>query len=166
MIDGKGEVGKPNHILRSDGKRRSHVRSIRIIGITAVLAVALTACSSSTKGLKSTSTGARTNAPTTAPTTAVATSGLSGTWSGQYSGAYQGTFILIWQQSGSDLSGTINLSTDGTPSVNGTVSGSSIRFGTVGSSAITYTGTVSGNSMSGSYQTPGGGGSWSASKTS
>ena len=59
-----------------------------------------------------------------------------------------------------------DLSTDGTPSVNGTVSGSSIRFGTVGSSAITYTGTVSGNSMSGSYQTPGGGGSWSAHKTS
>ena len=46
------------------------------------------------------------------------------------------------------------------------MNGSSIQFGTVGSSAITYTGTVSGNSMSGSYQTPGGGGSWSAHKTS
>jgi hypothetical protein len=41
-----------------------------------------------------------------------------------------------------------------------------ITFGTLGSSAIVYSGSVSGKSMSGSYQTPGGSGSWSAHKIS
>jgi hypothetical protein len=92
---------------------------------------------------------------------------LTGTWSGRYGGAYHGQFTLHWKQSGSTLSGTIKLSSlGGTLSVNGTVHGSTIRFGTVGSAAITYTGSVSGTSMSGSYATPGGGGSWSAHETS
>jgi hypothetical protein len=92
---------------------------------------------------------------------------LSGTWSGKYSGAYHGTFTLRWTQSGSKLIGTIKLSTQPSKlSLNGTVRGSTIRFGTVGSAAITYSGTVSGKSMSGRYHTPGGGGSWSAHKTS
>jgi hypothetical protein len=58
------------------------------------------------------------------------------------------------------------LSTSGTLAVNGTVNGDAIRFGTVGGSAITYVGTVSGDSMSGSYQTPNGGGPWSAHRAS
>jgi hypothetical protein len=92
---------------------------------------------------------------------------LSGTWSGKYGGAYHGTFTLHWTQSGSRLSGTIKLSNSSSkPRVTGTVHGSTIRFGTVGSAAITYSGSVSGKSMSGSYHTPGGGGSWSAHKTS
>jgi hypothetical protein len=92
---------------------------------------------------------------------------LSGTWSGKYSGAYHGTFTLHWTQSGSRLIGTIKLSNpSSTPRVTGTVRGRTIRFGTVGSAAITYSGSVSGKSMSGRYQTPGGGGSWSAHKTS
>ena len=92
---------------------------------------------------------------------------LSGTWSGKYSGAYKGTFTLTWSQSGSQLSGTIKLSTQRSKlSLKGTVRGANIRFGTVGSAAITYSGSVSGKSMSGSYQTPRGGGSWSANKTS
>ncbi len=92
---------------------------------------------------------------------------LSGTWSGKYGGAYRGTFTLHWKESGSKLSGTIKLSTNGNAKLNvtGTVHASTIRFGTVGSSAITYSGSVSGKSMSGSYHTPGGGGSWSAHKT-
>ena len=45
---------------------------------------------------------------------------------------------------------------------NGTVDGSSIRFGTVGGSAVHYTGSVSGDSMSGSYTTASGDGSWTA----
>ena len=92
---------------------------------------------------------------------------LSGTWSGKYSGAYHGTFTLHWTQSGSKLSGTIKLSTQRSKlSLLGSVRGSTIRFGTVGSAAITYSGSVSGKSMSGKYHTPGGGGSWSAHKTS
>ncbi len=106
---------------------------------------------------------------TTAPAKHASTSGggLSGAWSGQYGGAYAGTFKLHWTQSGSSLNGTIKLSAPGgTLGVHGTLAGNSIRFGTVGSVAITYSGTVSGSSMSGSYSTPNGGGSWSASKTS
>jgi hypothetical protein len=110
---------------------------------------------------------------TSAPASAVAdTSGLSGTWSGQYNGAYQGTFVLNWHQSGSNLSGTIKLSAPSvTLPVHGTVQGDAIRFGTLGSVGIRYSGTVSGNSMSGTYQVQaanGGlvGGPWSASKSS
>ena len=97
-----------------------------------------------------------------------AQSSLSGAWSGNYSGAYHGTFTLQWTQSGSKLNGTIKLSTSPGAKIplKGTVHGNTIRFGTVGSSAITYSGSVSGKSMSGAYKTPGGGGPWSAHKTS
>ena len=81
-----------------------------------------------------------------------------------YSGTFNGTFVLNWTQSGSTLSGTIKLSTAGTTNVNGTVNGSSIKFGTVGGTAVHYTGSVSGDSMSGSYSTSAGGGTWSAHK--
>ena len=98
---------------------------------------------------------------------------LSGKWSGTYSGAYNGTFKLTWQQSGQNLSGTIMISGFGNAPTNlhGTVQGASIRFGTVGSEAITYTGSVSGKSMSGTWKIKAGsrslgGGSWKASKSS
>jgi hypothetical protein len=50
--------------------------------------------------------------------------------------------------------------------INGTLSGSTISFGTVGAAAVTYSGTVSGNTMSGTYQSPTGNGNWTATKTS
>jgi hypothetical protein len=106
-------------------------------------------------------------APATSATAAAA--GLSGHWSGQYSGAYSGTFSLNWTQSGSSLSGHISLSYPAGEvlSLHGSVNGSAITFGTVGSTAITYSGTVSGTSMSGNYQVQGsGGGPWSATETS
>lgn len=98
---------------------------------------------------------------------------LSGKWSGSYSGAFTGTFTLKWQQSGPDLSGTIMISAfkDAPTSIHGTVQGTSIRFGTVGSESITYSGSVSGQSMSGTWKLQAGGrsmggGSWKASKSS
>jgi hypothetical protein len=98
---------------------------------------------------------------------------LSGKWSGTYSGSFSGTFKLSWQQSGHNLGGTIMISgfNNVPTSINGTVQGTAIRFGTVGSEAITYSGSVSGKSMSGTWkiQTAGrsmGGGSWNASKSS
>ena len=98
---------------------------------------------------------------------------LSGKWSGSYHGNFSGTFKLTWQQSGKNLSGTITVSGfhNVPTSLNGTVQGASIRFGTVGSESITYSGSVSGNSMSGTWkiQESGrtlGGGSWKASKSS
>jgi hypothetical protein len=46
------------------------------------------------------------------------------------------------------------------------VRGSTIHFGTVGNTnTITYSGSVSGTSMSGTYKAGGAGGSWSAHKT-
>jgi len=91
---------------------------------------------------------------------------LTGTWSGQYSGAYSGTFTLHWRQKGSKLIGSITLSNPGGKyGVTGSVHHGVISFGAVGAGA-TYTGTVSGSSMSGKYKTGNGGGSWSAHKTS
>ena len=107
-------------------------------------------------------------ASATAAATAAASTGLSGKWSGQYSGADQGTFALSWRQSGTNVQGTIKISAPASSFViRGTVVNGTIRFGTVGSLAITYSGTVSGNSMSGSYQVGGStGGPWSASRAS
>jgi len=94
-----------------------------------------------------------------------ASGSLTGTWSGTYSGAYRGTFILHWTESKSQLTGTIKLSNVGRTSITGSVRGTTIRFGTVGNArAITYSGSVSGTSMSGTYKTGGVGGSWSAHK--
>lgn len=91
---------------------------------------------------------------------------LSGTWSGHYSGTFSGTFTLHWKQSGSRLRGSIVLSNpSGKYGISGSVRGSTIKFGAVGVGA-TYTGSVSGKSMSGRYRTPNGGGAWSAHKTS
>ncbi|MGO9964668.1 MAG: hypothetical protein ACLPUG_14750 [Acidimicrobiales bacterium] len=98
---------------------------------------------------------------------------LSGKWSGSYSGTFSGTFSLTWQQSGQNLSGTIKISgfSDVPTSLHGTVQGGSISFGTVGSKSITYSGSVSGSSMSGSWKMKAGGqllggGSWKASRSS
>ncbi len=109
----------------------------------------------------------------TATTTATPTSksagvDLSGVWAGKYSGAYTGTFVLDWKQTGSKLSGTIELSAPPTTlSLNGTITGTTIEFGTVGSAEITYSGTVSGDTMSGTYSVNGApGGDWSATKSS
>jgi hypothetical protein len=101
------------------------------------------------------------------PRSASTSASLTGTWSGSYGGAFHGTFTLHWTQTKARLSGTIKLSTEpGKLNVTGSVHSSTIRFGTVGSAAITYSGSVSGTSMAGKYTTPGGGGSWRAHKTS
>ena len=101
-----------------------------------------------------------------APSSPTARSSLAGTWSGHYGGAYSGTFTLHWTQSGPRLIGSIALSKPaGTFSITGSVRGNAIKFGAVGAGA-TYTGTVSGRSMSGNYTTALGGGTWGAHKTS
>jgi hypothetical protein len=90
---------------------------------------------------------------------------LAGTWSGKYGGAFSGTFKLHWTQHGSRLTGSITLSyPSGKYPITGSVRGDAIKFGAVGAGA-TYTGSVSGRSMSGHYLTPRGGGTWSAHKT-
>jgi hypothetical protein len=89
----------------------------------------------------------------------------AGTWTGKYSGAFSGTFTLTWKQVGTKLIGTITLSS-GKYGITGSLGrGGTIRFGVVKVGAV-YTGTWSGKSMSGRYQTPSGGGPWSAHKSS
>jgi hypothetical protein len=93
-------------------------------------------------------------------------SSLTGTWSGSYSGTYSGTFTLKWKQSGSKLSGSITLSNpSGTFSITGHVKHGKITFGAV-SAGAKYKGSVAGKTMSGTYKTRKGGGSWSAHKVS
>ena len=125
----------------------------RYVWIAVVLALS---CSASV-ALGSTSVNAKTKPKHTS---------IAGTWSGSYSGAFTGTFTLHWTQRESTLHGSITLtSPKGKYGINGSVHKGKISFGVVGAGA-TYTGSWSGTSMSGSYKSPEGGGSWSAHKTS
>jgi hypothetical protein len=165
-----GQSGRMSRPIFVRGSIRSPLTAALLFtAVLSLLTVTAVACSSSNQPSTTAATTPRAESPaTSAP--ASSDTGLSGTWSGKYSGAFTGTFTLIWQQSGSKLSGTIHLSSGQTPHINGTVNGDTIRFGTVGSTAITYSGSISGNSMSGTYkvQTPNGsvGGPWSADKSS
>ena len=145
--------------------------TLRAFGAGVALALAVAGCGGSSGGGTSTPPASAPSVPSTPVSTTPpasssggsstqASGDLSGNWVGGYTGTFSGTFSLNWNQTGSKLAGTIHLSTAGTVPVNGSVNGSKITFGTVGSTAITYTGTVSGTSMSGTYSTPSGGGNW------
>ena len=142
--------------------------------VTLAMAAAVAGCSSPSSsggtggnGTRHNGSTGRVSAPATKAAAATRAPGaLSGKWSGQYSGNYSGTFNLRWRQSGTHLHGTIHISNPpSTLPLNGIVHGNLISFGTVGSMAITYSGTVSGSSMSGTYKVNGSrGGPWSAGK--
>lgn len=145
-----------------------------LMGAAIAAASLLAGCSASTNSTTPTPTSAPAQAttPTPAPTTtatptavAAAAGPLSGTWTGSYNGLFNGTFTLTWQEAGANLDGTIALSSPNeTLHISGTAGSSALTFGAVG--VVTYTGTVSGNSMSGTYKAPNGsGGSWTASKS-
>lgn len=90
---------------------------------------------------------------------------LAGTWTGSYSGAVSGHFTIHWKQRGSLLHGHITLSRpSGTYGISGTVKKGKIKFGAV-SVGAKYKGHVRGTSMSGTWTSPQGGGSWSATKS-
>ncbi len=94
------------------------------------------------------------------------TSKLAGKWKGHYSGAVSGHFTIHWKQTGSRLHGNITLSNPkGTYGIGGSVRKGKIKFGAV-SVGAKYKGKVSGKSMSGTWTSPEGGGSWSAHKVS
>jgi hypothetical protein len=164
--------------------RRIHpharVRRLALAAVpAATLAVSLAACSGSGGGASNhpghhaaaaaaTTAASPVGTSTSAPAaTTPAAGALSGTWNGQYGGSYQGTFVLHWRQSGPNLNGSISISAPAaTLSIHGRLAGSAIQFGTVGSYQITYSGTVSGTSMSGTYQVDGSqGGTWTASQS-
>lgn len=137
-----------------------------LVALAAVVVAGCGSSSSSSTTAPATTTKASSASPSSASSASSSSaSGVSGKWSGQYSGTFSGTFALTWKQVGSKLAGTIDLHPGGTDPITGTVNGGSIKFGTVGGPAITYTGSVSGSSMSGNYNTPNGGGSWSANKS-
>ena len=111
-------------------------------------------------------TAVPTSTPAVTPTPAPPAGGLTGVRSGTYNGVNTGTFTLTWQQSGRGVAGTIVLSSPAkTLTITGNEAGTSITFGAVG--GVTYTGSVSGNNMIGTYTVPGtgSGGSWSATKS-
>jgi ABC-type phosphate transport system substrate-binding protein len=91
---------------------------------------------------------------------------LAGKWTGSYSGAVSGHFTIHWKQNGSLLHGTITLSKpQGKYGISGSVKKGKIKFGAV-SVGAKYKGKFKGTSMSGTWTSPQGGGSWSASKAS
>ena len=91
---------------------------------------------------------------------------LAGKWTGNYSGAVSGHFTIHWKQNGSKLEGTIKLSNpSGKYGIDGSVKKGKIKFGAV-SVGAKYKGTFKGTSMSGTWTSPEGGGSWSATKAS
>jgi hypothetical protein len=95
-----------------------------------------------------------------------ATTGLAGKWKGHYGGAYTGQFTIRWRKIGSQLHGSITLSNpQGKYNISGSVRDGKIKFGAV-SVGAKYKGTVRGTSMSGTWTSPQGGGSWSAHKAS
>ena len=97
---------------------------------------------------------------------AATTSGLAGKWKGHYSGAVSGHFTIHWKKTGSRLRGTITLSNpSGRYGISGSVTKGKIKFGAV-SVGAKYKGKVRGASMSGTWTSPQGDGSWSATKSS
>jgi ABC-type phosphate transport system substrate-binding protein len=93
-------------------------------------------------------------------------SNLAGKWKGHYSGAVSGHFTIHWTKTGSHLHGTITLSNPrGKYGIGGSVRKGKIKFGAV-SVGAKYKGTLRGTSMSGTWTSPQGGGSWSATKAS
>ena len=137
-------------------RRRSFQRATRAMWAAAVVAVCFTALvAASPLGASPTRHAAKPKHVS-----------IAGTWSGMYSGAFSGSFTLHWTLKKSRLTGTILLSfPKGTYHISGSTRGKAIKFGAVGVGA-TYTGTVSGAKMSGSYKSPQGGGRWSAHKVS
>jgi hypothetical protein len=94
------------------------------------------------------------------------TSKIAGEWKGHYGGAVSGHFTIHWKQTGSLLHGTIKLSNPGgTYAIDGSVRDGKIKFGAVTVGAR-YKGKLNGTTMSGTWTSGEGGGSWSAHKTS
>ncbi len=81
-------------------------------------------------------------------------------------GAVSGQFTIHWKQSGSLLHGTIKLSNpNGKYGISGSIKKGKIKFGAV-SVGAKYKGKLKSTSMSGTWTSPSGGGSWNATKSS
>lgn len=130
--------------------------------VVLVLALVLSGCSGGTAGTAApapASAAAAQPVPKTAaaPTQAVEGAGVTGLWNGSFTSkdGSGGTFRINYRQAGSAVEGTITATSTCIPSgtITGTVTGSAITVTLMSptGSAITLDGTVSGNTMSGSY---------------
>ena len=109
-------------------------------------------------GEKSPAVGGTTTSVAASTQPAGGTASLTGTWAGNWQRTSapptQGTFRLTLTQQAGALTGTIDVAGSAcltTHPITGTVNGSAVEFKTVGSNttAGAYTGTVSGNDMTG-----------------
>jgi hypothetical protein len=121
----------------------------------------------------STQTGGAGGGPGGTAGPAGAPAGLAGFWAGEYKSTVpanaDGTFTVVFEGSAPDYTGSIVIAglCDPDCPITANVTGNTIGFGSVGPRAVTYKGTISGNSMSGTYTvgTEGqGNGTWSAVK--
>ncbi|HJU35970.1 MAG TPA: hypothetical protein VJ716_00940 [Gaiellaceae bacterium] len=136
-------------MIHTRPSRRRIARAIPVLWIAALLAVCCAGTAVAAAGSHATSQAK-----------------LSGKWKGSYSGAVSGHFTIHWKQTGTKLSGTIALSKPkGKYGIGGHVRQGKIKFGAVGVGA-TYKGKVHGTQMSGTWNSPQGGGKWSAHKVS
>jgi hypothetical protein len=107
-----------------------------------------------------------TSIPTPTPTAPLPPPDLSGTWTGLCTGPFTDGCWITWMQTGDDAyDGTFTLSPHDTIHISGNLNGSTIRFGDVG--VMTFSGTLSGSTMSGSYTDIANGttGSWTVTLT-
>jgi hypothetical protein len=153
----------------------------RLIGTLVACSVVLAACSGAGESTNDTTSPASGGDVTSTNPPASSTGGsggggtsistLDGTWNGSWQSTANntsGTFSVTWKETGSALDGRLSISVgclDGAK-VTGTVSGSSIDFGSVkGQCEVDYKGSIHGDRMSGTYTISGvSGGTWKASK--
>jgi hypothetical protein len=147
-------------------------------GLSACTAINPNPGASATPSATPSVTASPTPTPTTAATatatpSATGLGALSGAWMGTWTNetpAAVGTFTLTWAQQGTLLVGAIGVTGSNCISagnVTGNLDGNKISFGAVeGTKTITYVGTVSGNTMTGTYSSECGPskGTWSAVK--
>jgi hypothetical protein len=165
-----------------------NLRRRSLIGAATLLATCMvltSACSSSGKGKGSTTTtnappasstaasSASASAPSSEDSSSAATSEpaedkIAGTWNGTFTGkTSSGTFKVAFTQQGETVAGNITITGtggNGQGTISGKLTGNKITFGAIVGTAVSFTGSFSGNSMSGSYTSGTDSGTWKATR--
>ncbi|PZS33861.1 MAG: hypothetical protein DLM58_06975 [Pseudonocardiales bacterium] len=163
------------------------LRRKRMIGAAALLSTCLlltVGCTSSSKGkgsnspastapvttqpasTASNSTPADTS-PATSSAPASSSDDIAGDWTGTFANSttgQTGTFAVTFSRQGETITGHITINGGGSGTINGTLSGNKITFGTITGSTTTFDGSFSGNSMSGTYKAGADNGTWMATR--